>query len=229
MDYTLHIANILYLFSFMMRDILWLRVLVAVAALFLVSYFYFQPQPLLAPIYWNLAFTALNLFWIGRLLYERRPMRMSERELWLYRNVFDCLSPREMVTLLRLGRWEEAAPGMRFCETEDVLDRLMVIAAGSADVWMNDTRVGTLGRGQFIGGMSFVTGKPVGATVIACAPTSYVVWGKQKLHGAFKDNPELHATVQMIIGRELSRDLRATWEQVSGVHAATPAPQPISD
>jgi hypothetical protein len=34
----------------------------------LIPYFYFRPEPLMTPIYWNLVFTALNIYWICRLL-----------------------------------------------------------------------------------------------------------------------------------------------------------------
>ena len=79
-ELLIHAANVLYLFAFMVRDILWLRILTVVAAAFLIPYFYYRPEPLLAPIYWNLAFTVLNIFWIVRLLLERRPVKLSEEE-----------------------------------------------------------------------------------------------------------------------------------------------------
>ena len=74
MDYLINIANILYLFSYLVRDILWLRILTVIAASCLIPYFYFRPDPLIIAIYWNLLFTSLNIFWIGRLLIERRPV-----------------------------------------------------------------------------------------------------------------------------------------------------------
>jgi hypothetical protein len=54
-----------------MRDILWLRIFTVVAAACLILYFYFLPEPLLTPVYWNILFIALNFFWIARLLHER--------------------------------------------------------------------------------------------------------------------------------------------------------------
>ena len=79
-ELLIHAANVLYLFAFMVRDILWLRVLTVVAASCLIPYFCFRPEPLMAAIYWNLAFTALNIFWIVRLLLERRPVKLSAEE-----------------------------------------------------------------------------------------------------------------------------------------------------
>src|SRR5262245_17623764 len=79
-DRLLHASNVLYLFAFMVRDILSLRILTIVAAACLIPYFYFRPEPLMTPIYWNLVFTALNIYWICRLLLERLPVKLSADE-----------------------------------------------------------------------------------------------------------------------------------------------------
>ena len=72
MEYFINIANILYLLSYFVRDILWLRVLTVVAALCLIPYFYFRAAPIMPVIYWNAFFIALNIYWIIRLMAERR-------------------------------------------------------------------------------------------------------------------------------------------------------------
>lgn len=72
MEYFINIANILYLFSYFVRDMFWLRVLTVIAASCLTVYFYFRPEPLMAAVYWNLFFIALNVYWVFRLLLERR-------------------------------------------------------------------------------------------------------------------------------------------------------------
>ncbi len=49
----------------------WLRVLTVFAAFCLILYFYLRPEPLMTPVYWNLFFIALNLYWAIRLGTER--------------------------------------------------------------------------------------------------------------------------------------------------------------
>ena len=70
MEYFINIANILYLLSYFVRDIFWLRVLTVIAASFLTLYFYFQPDPLMTAVCWNLFFIALNVYWVIRLVLE---------------------------------------------------------------------------------------------------------------------------------------------------------------
>lgn len=175
MDYLINIANILYLFSYLVRDILWLRILTVIAASFLVPYFYFRPEPLMVAIYWNLLFTCLNIFWIVRLLIERRPVHLSGNDLRLYQLVFRCLTPREMLALIKLGSWERAEPDDCFISQGDRLDRLMVICAGKACVVKDGKQVEELGDGQFIGGIPFITENAAPANIVAVEDTLHVL------------------------------------------------------
>ena len=60
MEALVYAANILYLLSYTVRDILHLRLLTIVAACCLVSYFYNQAEPLMTVVYWNVFFVLLN-------------------------------------------------------------------------------------------------------------------------------------------------------------------------
>jgi hypothetical protein len=71
MELLIYTANILYLFSYLVRDILHLRILTIVAAGCLVTYFYCQPEPMLTVVGWNLFFIALNAVQLTRISIER--------------------------------------------------------------------------------------------------------------------------------------------------------------
>ena len=211
MDYLINIANILYLFSYLVRDILWLRILTVIAASCLIPYFYFRPDPLIIAIYWNLLFTSLNIFWIGRLLVERRPVQLSGNDLRLYQLVFRCLTPREMQQLLKLGRWEKAAEQECFISQGNTLDRLMVICSGKACVMKDGKAVEELGDGQFIGGIPFISENSAPADVIALEETYYMSWPKKELKAFLEGKAELHTALQLTLGFDLSKRLEATY------------------
>lgn len=71
MEALVYVANILYLFSYLVRDILHLRVLTIVAACCLVTYFYNQAEPLMTVVRWNVFFVALNAYQLARIIRER--------------------------------------------------------------------------------------------------------------------------------------------------------------
>jgi hypothetical protein len=71
MEALVYTANILYLASYLVKDILHLRLLTIVAACCLVTYFYNQAEPLMTVVYWNLFFVALNVLQLARIFRER--------------------------------------------------------------------------------------------------------------------------------------------------------------
>jgi hypothetical protein len=80
MEALIYIANILYLVSYLVRDILHLRFLTIIAACCLTTYFYNQANPMTTVVYWNLFFVALNVFQIAFILRERHRDRVVEAD-----------------------------------------------------------------------------------------------------------------------------------------------------
>ncbi len=211
MEYFIHIANVLYLFSYSMRDILLLRILTVAAACFLIPYFYFRPDPLLPPILWNLVFMSLNVYWICKLLLERRPVKLSDDEQQLCRIAFRTLTPREMKKILNLSSWEDADSGVCFVSKDDPLERLILIYSGKADVELDGKKVGELHAGQFIGELSYFTDEVATANVVATEATRYVSWPKDRLKSFLDKNSDLRAAFQIILGSVLAKRLQDTW------------------
>ena len=215
-DYLIHAANVLYLFAYLVRDILWLRILTVFAATLLIAYFWVQPEPLMAPIYWNLLFTALNLFWIARLHLERRPIRLSDEERQLCELVFHTMSPREMMRILKLTTWHDAAADERFVSKGDTLDRLIVIYSGLACARIDGRDIATLQPGQFIGSISYITEETAPTDIVALEPTRYVCWSKAELKSFMNTNPDLHAALQTTLAIDLTKWLEASWARKPG-------------
>ena len=71
MEALIYLANGLYLLSYTVRDILYLRMLTVVAACCMVTYFYNQPEPLMTVVYWNVFFVVLNVAQLSWIVRER--------------------------------------------------------------------------------------------------------------------------------------------------------------
>lgn len=211
LDLLVHAANVLYLVAFMVRDMLWFRILAVVAALCLIAYLYSRPDPLMASVYWNLVFTAVNVYWIGRLLLERRPLALSAAEQRLCELVFRTMTPREMTALLKLATWEHANAGECFVQRDRPLNRLMVIYSGRACAEVDGRTVAELQPGHFIGSISYVTEESAPANVVAIEPTRYVSWPKSRLKDFMRKNPDLHSALRSTLAVDLTRWLHATW------------------
>jgi hypothetical protein len=211
MEALIHGANVLYLVSYLMRDILWLRIFTVVAAVCLIGYFYFRVDPLMTAIYWNLLFVALNGFWICRLVLERRPVQLTDEQEQLCRLVFHTISPREMLAMLKFAEWKNAEPGECFAPQGAPLDKLMVIYSGKARVEIDGRAVAEVLPGQFMGSIGFITGDPAPAAFVAAEPTRYLCWHKSKLKDFLAKNAELCTALHMTLGADLSHRLEASW------------------
>ena len=213
MEALIHTANVIYLVSYVMRDILWLRIFTVVAAACLILYFYFLPEPLLTPVYWNILFIALNFFWIARLLHERRPVQLTAEEKQLCELVFRLISPREMISLLKIGTWQTAAANDCLLAGGSELDKLLLIQSGQACLIVDGVKAQTINPGQFMGSISFITDEIAPADFVALEPTRYLQWDKSSLKKYLTKNPELHAAIQAMLSMDLTEKLKASWLQ----------------
>lgn len=203
MTIFIHVANVLYLLSYLVKDILWLRVLTIVGGLTIVAYYVFMPTPVWAAIAWNVLFLAINAWQIRLLLLERRPVQLDPESLALYKLAFRSLKPREFVKVLKLARWSEVEAGERIVERGEPLDRIMVIAGGRVLVKPPTGTPIELRPGCFVGEMSFMTGERPNADVFAAEKTRLVAWPQKELKALLDGAAELRAAVQGVLGADL--------------------------
>lgn len=205
-----HVANVLYLLSYLVRDILWLRVLTVAAGLSLIPFYGSCSEHILwAPIIWNLVFMTVNVVQIGFLLRERRPQMFAAAEQELYKSVFADLNPGEFRRLLKLGAWEDVAPGSTLVHRDTVVEDMMVLRTGAMEVRVGDELIARLKPGQFIGEMSFLTGHKATADVVATEPSRVLAWSQESLGEALDKKPGLAFKIRGILGRDVVAKLRA--------------------
>ena len=208
MDTFIHIANVLFLLSYLVRDILWLRVLTVIALVCLAPFYYFQPEPLYAPIAWNVVFGTINIYQIYKLLMERCPATLTIEQQMLYNKAFQALKPREFLKLMELAQWQEAAPAEVMVQKGQCPDHVMIICSGVMDVIREGKVIAELHDGQFVGEMNYLTGCETSADVVAREATQYISWSVSRLNAFLDDNLDIKSGFQSIIGTGLSDKLR---------------------
>jgi len=158
---------------------------------------------------------ALNIFWIVRLLLERRPVQLSAEERQLCELVFRLVSPREMISLLKIGIWKTAEANERLISGGSELDKLMLIQSGQACLMVDGVKTQIIDPGQFMGSISFVTDEISPADFVTLEPTRYIQWDKSSLKKYLTKNPELHAAIQATLSMDLTEKLKSSWSQKS--------------
>ena len=199
----------LYLASYVVHDILWLRALTVIAALLVIPYYYLQPSPLWLPIEWNVLFVAINVYWIIRLILERRPVLLTAEQQRLRDLSFPSLTAREAINLFNAGIWETLEPGMSLVEHDRAHSRFSVILDGAADVLVSGVKVEELGEGQFVGEIDTRADEAVDIDVLLRTRARVMCWDRAQLRDFLKKRPDVSLALERSIGLQLRERLDA--------------------
>ena len=203
-----HLAFGLIAFSFLVKDILYLRILSILASLFSVLYnFYIPVEPMWLAINWNIIFVLVNIYHIAVIIYEKRPVKMSSKEKELYETMFRGLSPVEFLKITKIAQWKQFKSPLPIIQQGKPVNDLILIYNGMVDILVNDNKVAELKDGQFVGEMSFLTEKPATATCKVAHTTECLVWPQKDFKDLLKRNPSLYFTIQSLLSEQVSNNL----------------------
>jgi hypothetical protein len=204
-----HLASILTMAAYLLKDILWLRTLTILSCFAGIAFNFFVPAtPLWTVIYWNILFALINIVQVAIIIKQRSGVHFTEEEKELHDTLFKNFAPFEFMKLMRVGKWLEAKQGQILATEEKPIDSIMLIYNGLVGVETHGQEVATLKDGNFIGEMSFITGGAASATVKALRPTRYISWPKDAISQLLNRNPSMHFAMQAMLSTDLSKKLR---------------------
>ena len=203
-----HLAFGLIAFSFLVKDIFWLRILSIAASLFSVFYNYVIPaEPMWLAINWNFVFIAVNLYHIAVILYEKREVKMDDKNQELYDTLFKEMTPVEYLKISRAAKWELVKSGQRIITQGMPVPDLYLIYNGTVDVVVDNEQIAELKDGEFVGEMSFLTEKVATATCKVKYDAQCLVWKQKEFKELLKRNPSLYFTIQSVLSAQVSDKL----------------------
>ena len=212
------IANSLYVISYMLTSIFWLRLLAVIAAISTFPYFYFQAEPLWSALFWQACFLTVNLVNLAILLYSMRLPSFDSFEALVHELKFSDLKDHEVAPILKLAQRTNLEEGESLLKDGESNSRLFLIVEGGCRILKNGTEITELTEGEFVGELSFVSGEVISADVIAVGDTKLMFWDRRTLEPLFKKNglykPYLHALCSVDIAQKLRR-LTVTVAEVS--------------
>jgi hypothetical protein len=215
MDYTLligqlagHVASILTMVAYLLRDMLWLRFLTILSCFAGITFNYFVPAtPLWTVIGWNTLFAIINIVQIAIIIKERSGIHFTEEEKELHDTLFKRFAPFEFMKLMRIAQWRQVAPGEIVTTEGQRLDEVMMIYNGRLTVEVKGEQKAELQDGHFIGEVSFVSGGAATATVRAVEPTRYIAWPRKEIDSLLNRNPSMRIAMQAMLTTDLSKKL----------------------
>ena len=199
-----HLAFGLIAFSFLVKDILWLRLVSILASSFSVFYNWVIPaEPMWLAINWNFVFIGLNMYHIAVIIYEKRPIKMAAKDKELYETLFRDLSPVEYLKITKIAKWKKFKKGDTLIRENHLVTDLILIYNGTVDVQVKGKKVAELKDGQFVGEMSFLTEKSATADCVVKHNTECLMWKQPEFKDLLKRNPSLYYTIQGLLSNQL--------------------------
>jgi hypothetical protein len=199
-----HVAYTLIFFSFLVRNILWLRLLAIFASFTSIAYNYYVPvEPLWVPIQWNCVFIITNITQITITLLEKRNFELVGHEAFLHDRFFPELTSAEFKKLIKNAYLRTSSKNETLIEQHTTVDALMVVIEGEVQVLSNGREVTKLGKGQFLGEMSFLTDEPTKAEVRAVGEMKYFFWEKESLKEIISKKPKMMNAIQRVLSNQL--------------------------
>jgi hypothetical protein len=202
--YLGHLAYTLIFFSFLVRRILWLRILAIVAGVASITYNYnISGEPLWIPIKWNVLFITTNVIHIGLILRDKASVKFHGRIKEIYQERFQNFSPMEFKKLLDLAYTRSEPRNKILIKENKNLGAMFLILEGKCSVQASGVELAELGKGDFVGEMSYLTDSASTADVVTKTQIRYLYWDTEKLTKFLSSSASLLHRFEGAIGKQL--------------------------
>ena len=200
----IHIANLIILASFLVKDVMWLRSLSVIGGCVWIGYFTVSfAEVNWSGIGWNILFTMINLWYIALLILERRPVHLTESERDLKYLIAPDLDVRSWSRLLKLG--EEVSGEKIAVQKKDHANAVLLVMGGTPSETKLNSVTSVLSRGSLIGGQSLIGEPLTPAQLDHLTDSTLITWDSKRLRGHLQRRPEVEAVFQRLISDELTR------------------------
>ena len=195
-NWALHLANVLILCSFLVKDILFLRLLSISAGVFFCLYFW--KEDMIDPIVWNVLFSMVNIFQVGRLWFQRRKLPLSPEEQFLRDHFFPNLHAKEIKSLFQCCQPNQISEGEAVVHASG----LAVILEGNVDLHKQKQDI-LLRPGQFIGVSNYLTKQESEQRGRARTDVEYLRWTSEDLQGWTSGSADRHNLLLSALSKDL--------------------------
>lgn len=203
-----HLAFLLSGVSFLLTDMLWLRVFASMSCMLTILFNYYHPvgRVIFLPIQWNCFYICVNLVYIIHLI-EMRMARLNYFEERIFTQFFqDAMSVYEFQRLMSFGTMGEAQKREQVFTIGQCADQVILVFNGSPEVEIEAGRT-FLGRPGLLGEISYLTGEAATASVYLVPGVQYIKWQRKDLEYISTYEPVVSRGLEHAMCKELARKL----------------------
>ena len=196
-----HIAYVLLIASMMMRNMNWLRALAIMAGA--ISAIYYWTLGDYVSMFWESLFSLVNIAQLVILMIENRRGNFSDEEQIFVKTCVPSLERAHARRLMKLGAWTQVQDEIELIAEDTCPSDLKFIVTGTARVERKNKTLGKVGTGDFLGEMSYLTGKKASASVITETSVRYLAFSRDVLKEHLEKNPEVRHALEASFNRNL--------------------------
>ncbi len=222
----IHAGFLLVALAFLLRDILYLRLVAMGAYSFFICYQLAAGVPASWPVFgWYVLFAAINAVQAAILWHQRRLEHLTPEERTLYDIAFPALDVGAVRRFMRRGKWRNLQHGETLTIQGESCAYVYAVLEGCIAIDVDGRPVAQGGPGQFIGEIGFLAkGAATATTLVTSEQARVLAWSRQDLDKMLRRSPELQSTVHAAIGRDLARKIAEhTVRTIRPQQAAQPA------
>lgn len=201
------LANLMFISAYLVKDILWLRLLSIVGSLLVLPYYLLRPEPLGTPAMWSCVFIAVNATRAWGIVRERRPVVFAPEEQLLYDRTFHTLSPAQFKRLLAIGTWRDLPRGHVLHATGDPPGAITAIVRGELEERRHGRVLGHAGAGDLAGLVSLLGGSAELYDATVTQPARVLCWDAAELRSETAHDPALTSALRKIAGAAVAQKL----------------------
>jgi len=202
-----HLANLIFLGAYWVKDILWLRLLSILGSLVVIPFYLLRSEPLWAPVMWSCVFISIHAFRAFGIVTERRPGAFTGDERLLYDKTFSLLSPRQFKRLLAIGEWQDLDRGHVLHSIGDQPDSLEAVVRGEVEARRHGRVLGRAGPGDLAGLAIVLSGSPELFEATVTQPARVMRWRRSDLQKFIDKDESLTSTLRKIAAAALAEKL----------------------
>jgi CRP-like cAMP-binding protein len=170
----------------------------------------------------ELAWAAISILGLTRLYIVRNYIHLTPEQTAVVQVLAPGLSKDLARRLLRLGRFEDAAPGLPLAQEGVPLQDLTLLLTGHARVDRGGQTVATVRAGGLVGEMTYATGAAATASVMVDAPSRLFRLDCTALRAFLARNPEIASRMEMAVTGDLRTKLDRTTAALRSQSGARP-------
>jgi Popeye-like protein len=201
-----NLSNLIFLSAYLVKDILWLRLLAITASLVAIPYYMLQSEPLWNPAAWSCVFISIHAMRAWGIVKERRPVALTDDEQLLYDKTFSTLSPQQFKRLLAIGEWQDLDRGCVLHSAGDPPDSLEAVVRGELEVRRHGRVLGHARPGDLTGLASVLSNSPELCDATVTQPARVMQWRFADLK-QFAGDEKLTAALRKIAAAALADKL----------------------